>query len=205
MSLIISSIQWITERSDIKSSFSKWTSSILPISISKRDPKGHILCTWVQCCHLCWRICQDNWVLASFQVSSNSLQQFQRKSWKCQGGQPQSWFSNRPKNTNLVEYVEIFLPVKFRWIMLSSCREEVENFSAKLKARTAILVFSYQQVILVFWSAERKPQKTWYKKLSYCNCSCFLSILSYSIQWFQRRSLKSLQIRGKNGHLCFCW
>ena len=107
----------------------------------KKGPKGPHIVHLSTMCHLCWRICQDNWVLASFQVSSNSLQQFQRKSWKCQGGQPQSWFSNRPKNTNLVEYVEIFLPVKFRWIMLSSCREEVENFSAKLKARTAILVF----------------------------------------------------------------
>ena len=31
------------------------------------------------------------------------------------------------KNTNLVEGVEILLPVKFRWIPFSGFREEVEN------------------------------------------------------------------------------
>ena len=39
-----------------------------------------------------------------------------------------------PKNTNLVEGVEILLPVKFRWIPFSGCREEVEN--AKSLRRT---------------------------------------------------------------------
>ena len=34
------------------------------------------------------------------------------------------------KNTNLVEDVEILLPVKFRWILFSGFREEVENVSA---------------------------------------------------------------------------
>ena len=32
-----------------------------------------------------------------------------------------------PKNTNLVEDVEIYLPVKFRQIPFSGFREEVEN------------------------------------------------------------------------------
>ena len=35
-----------------------------------------------------------------------------------------------PKNTNLVEGVEILLPVKFRRIPFSRCRGEVENVSA---------------------------------------------------------------------------
>ena len=35
-----------------------------------------------------------------------------------------------PKNTNLVEGVEILLPVKFRWIPFSSFRGEVKNVSA---------------------------------------------------------------------------
>ena len=34
------------------------------------------------------------------------------------------------KNTNLVEGVEILLPVKFRWIPFNGFREEVENVSA---------------------------------------------------------------------------
>ena len=36
-------------------------------------------------------------------------------------------FPIRPKNTNLVEDVEILHPVKFRWIPFSGFREEVEN------------------------------------------------------------------------------
>ena len=32
-----------------------------------------------------------------------------------------------PKNTNLVEDIEILLPVKFRWISFSGFRGEVEN------------------------------------------------------------------------------
>ena len=32
-----------------------------------------------------------------------------------------------PKNTNLVEGIEILLPLKFRWILFSGFREEVEN------------------------------------------------------------------------------
>ena len=35
-----------------------------------------------------------------------------------------------PKNTNLVEDVEILLPTKFRWITFSGFRGEVENVSA---------------------------------------------------------------------------
>ena len=39
-------------------------------------------------------------------------------------------FPISPKNTNLVEDVEILLTVKFRWIPFSGFREEVENVSA---------------------------------------------------------------------------
>ena len=39
-------------------------------------------------------------------------------------------FSDRPENTNLAEDVEIVLPVKFRWILFSGYRGEVENVSA---------------------------------------------------------------------------
>ena len=50
------------------------------------------------------KLCTGHWYLASCQVSSN--------------------------NTNLVEDVEILLPVKFRWILFSGHRGEVENVSA---------------------------------------------------------------------------
>ena len=39
-----------------------------------------------------------------------------------------------PKNTNLVEDVEILLPVKFRSILFSGFREEVENMSANQRS-----------------------------------------------------------------------
>ena len=39
-------------------------------------------------------------------------------------------FQIGPKNTNLVEEVEILLPFKFRYIPFSSFRGEVENVSA---------------------------------------------------------------------------
>ena len=39
-------------------------------------------------------------------------------------------FPISPKNTNLVEDVEILLPVKFRWIPFSGFRGKVENVSA---------------------------------------------------------------------------
>ena len=35
-----------------------------------------------------------------------------------------------PKNTNLVEDIEIFFTVKFRWIPFNGFREEVENVLA---------------------------------------------------------------------------
>ena len=73
------------------------------------------------------------WDLASCQISKNSVQQFQR-SQKCLS---QSWamvaiffLPIGPKNTDLVKDVEILLPVKFRRILFSGFREEVENVSA---------------------------------------------------------------------------
>ena len=45
-----------------------------------------------------------------------------------QGGHPV--FPIGPKNTNLVEDIEILLPVKFRRIPFSGFRGEVENVSA---------------------------------------------------------------------------
>ena len=75
------------------------------------------------------------WDLASSQVSFNSVHRFQRRSRKCLSQSEARavilLFRSARKNTNLVEDVEILLPVKFRWIPLSSFREEVENGSAK--------------------------------------------------------------------------
>ena len=75
-----------------------------------------------------------HWDLPSCQVSSNSLQRFQRKSQKClsqsEAGDGHLGFPIGPKNTNLVEHIEILLPVKFRRIPFNGFREEVKSVSA---------------------------------------------------------------------------
>ena len=73
----------------------------LPSALQTRGPKGHISCTWVQC--------------ATF------LRNLPRRTFCLLIG---------PKNTNLVEDVEILLPVKFGWILFSGFRGEVENVSS---------------------------------------------------------------------------
>ena len=72
-------------------------------------------------------------------MSLNSVQSFQR-SRRCLskseagggggGGGHLVKFPMGPKNKNLVEDVEILLPVKFRGILFNSFRGEVENVSA---------------------------------------------------------------------------
>ena len=63
------------------------------------------------------------WDLPSWQVSSNSSQRI-----RGQGGH--LIYPIGPKNTNLVEDIEIFFPVKFCWIPFSGFKEEVKNVSA---------------------------------------------------------------------------
>ena len=78
--------------------------------------------------HKLGRGCLD---LASWQVSLNSVQHFQSRSRNFSAnqrpGRPSCFFLIGPKITILVEGVEILLPVKFRWILLSGFRGEVEN------------------------------------------------------------------------------
>ena len=47
-----------------------------------------------------------------------------------QGSGWPSYFSDRHKNTNLIEYVEILLPVNCHGISFSGFRGDVENLSA---------------------------------------------------------------------------
>ena len=80
------------------------------------------------------------WYLASCQVSLNSVQRFQKRRRKCLSRSEARaailFFPIGPKNTNLVEGVEILLPVKFRWILFSGFRE-VENVKVNdLRRRT---------------------------------------------------------------------
>ena len=78
-----------------------------------------------------------------------------------------------PKNTNLVEDVEILLPVKFRWIPFSCFRGEVENVSANRRPGRPSC-FSY------------RPDKHKLDRGCWDLASCQVSLIS--VQRFQRRS-----------------
>ena len=69
--------------------------------------------------------------LASYQVLLNFVQRFHRRSRKCLSQSEARvailFFPISPKNTNLVEEVEIYLPVKFRQIPFGGFRGEVRK------------------------------------------------------------------------------
>ena len=77
---------------------------------------------------------RGRWDLASCQVSLNSIKRFQcgksKLSQPIRGQGGHLVFPISPKNTNLVEDVEILLPVKFPWILFSGFSGKVENVSA---------------------------------------------------------------------------
>ena len=82
-----------------------------------------------------------------------------------------------PKNTNLVEDVEILLPVKFRWIPFSGFRGEVENVSANKRSGRS-------------YCFSDRPKKHKLCRERWDIASCQVSLIS--VQWFQRRSPKCL-------------
>ena len=51
------------------------------------------------------------------------------------------FYGSCPKNADLVKDFEILFPVKFRRILFSGFREEVENVLSQSEARAAILFF----------------------------------------------------------------
>ena len=77
---------------------------------------------------------RGRWDLASWQVSLNSVQRFRRSSRKCLNQSEARaailFVPIGPKNTNLVEDIEILLAIKFCWILFSGFRGEVENVPA---------------------------------------------------------------------------
>ena len=90
------------------------------------------------------KVDRGRWDLASCQVSLNSVQRFHEKSKmshpiRSQGGRL-VFFSDKPKNINFVENMEILLPVKFRWTPFSGFRGEVE-MSQPIRGRGSHLVF----------------------------------------------------------------
>ena len=125
---------------------------------------------------------RGHWDLASCQVSLNSVQGFQRRSRKCLS-QSQAraaillFYPIGPKNTNLVEDVEILLPVKFRWIPFSGFRGEVQNVSANQRPGRPSCFSD-------------RPEKHKLGRGHWDLASCQVSL--NSVHWFQRRSRKYL-------------
>ena len=131
---------------------------------------------------------RGRWDLASYQVSLNSVQRFQRRSRKYIGQSEARaailFFPIGPKNTNLVEGVEILLPIKFCWIMFSGFREEVENVSANQRpGRPACFSDRLEK--------HKLGRGRW--DLAFCKVSL------NSVQRFQRRSRKCESLRRTDG------
>ena len=117
--------------------------------------------------------------LASCQVSLNSVQGFQR-SRKCLSQSETRAavvFQIGPKNTNLVEYVKILLPVKY-WCIPFSDSEEKSKMSQPIRG---------QDSHLFFFSVFPKTNN-FVEDVEIGSCQVSLN----SIQWFQRRSRKFL-------------
>ena len=134
-----------------------------------------------------------HWDLATCQVSLNSIQRFQRRSRKCLSQSEARaailFFSIGPKNTNLVEDVEVLLPVKFRWIPISGFRVEVENVSANQRPGRPSCFSD-------------RPEKHKLGRGRWDLASCQVSL--NSVQRFsEKKSKMSQPIRGQGGHLVF--
>ena len=93
-----------------------------------------------------------------------------------------------PKNTNLVEGVEILLPIKFRWIPFSGFRGEVENVSANQRPGQPSC-----------FSDRPEKHKLGRGRWDFASCQVLLN----SIQRFQRRSRKCLSQSRARRPSCF--
>ena len=99
-------------------------------------------------------------------------------------------FSISPKNTNLVEGLEILLPIKFRWIPFSGFRGEVKNVSAN------------QRPGRPFCFSDR-PEKHKLGRRRWDLASCQVSL--NSVQRLQRRSWKCLSQSEARAAILFFW
>ena len=153
------------------------------------------------CGHLWWRIVQKitnknkgRLTLASYQVSSNSVQGLQRKkssipqSNRGQGGN--LWWRIGKKSTNLVKYIEYMVPIKFRQIPFRGCRGKVEHVSVNQRPGWPLL------------------KTDWLEKHTLCKWRHRLNdsyqVLSNSVRRLRGEAKKCLSlIRDQGGHLCF--
>ena len=132
------------------------------------------------------------WDLASYQVSLNSVQRFQRRSRKMsrpirgQGGH--LVFPIGLKNTNLEEGFAILLPDTFRWIPFSGFKGEVENVSAnQWPGRPSCF--------------SDRPEKHKFRRGRWDLASYQVSL--NSVQRFQRRSRKCLSLSEARAAILF--
>ena len=157
--------------------FSGFRGEVENVSANQRPGRPSCFSDWLEKHKLGRGRCD----LASCQVSLNSIQRFQRRSRKClsqsEAGAAILFFRSARKNTNLVEGVEILLPVKFRWIPLSGFREEVENVSANQRPGRPSCFSD-------------RPEKHKLGRGLWDLASCQVSL--NSVQRFQRRSRKCL-------------
>ena len=93
-------------------------------------------------------------------------------------------FPIRPKNTNLVEDVEILLPFKFRWIPFSGFTGEVENVSANQRPGRPSC-----------FSDRPKKHKLCRGRWDLASCQVSFN----SVQRFQRRSRKCEKLTTTDG------
>ena len=136
---------------------------------------------------------RGRWDLASCQVSLNSVQWFQRLNQTCLGqseARAAILFFRSARNTNLVEDVEILLPVKFRWIPFSSFRGEVENVSANQRPGRPSCFYD-------------RPEKHKLDRGDWDLASCQVSL--NSAKRFQRRSRKCLGQSEARTAILFFW
>ena len=95
-----------------------------------------------------------------------------------------------PKNTNLVEDVEILLPMKFRWILFSGYRGEVENVSANQRPGRPSFFTDPPE--------KHKLGRGRWDLVSY-------QVSLNSVQRFQRRSRKCLSQSEARAAILFFW
>ena len=101
------------------------------------------------------------------------------------------FFRSLPKTQSLVGDIEILLPVKFRQILFSGFREEVQNVSANQRLWRPSC-----------FSDQPKKHKLARRRWDLASCQVSLN----SVQRFQRRSRKCLsQSEARAAILCFRW
>ena len=161
-----------------------------------RGPKGHISCTWVQCAtflrnrprqtflftdrpekHKLGRDLRSCFLSSLVEFRSAVSEEKSKMSQPIRGQSGHLLFLIGLKNTNLVEDVEILLPVKFRWIQFSSFRGEVENVSANHRPGRPS-----------YFSDLPKKHKIGRGRWDLASCQISLNF----VQRFQRRSQKRL-------------